>query len=921
RTVPKARFDFHARNVDRLVTGAPVLVDVKMTHNGLESTDKVQFEWRPKTGLAVRLISPVGDERDGGLQFAIQRNDRFTPFETFFQLEFTCYRSGDVNLGTLDHWMPEGSINSYALPSVRVQQSHRVPFFAKPFGSPLMRLGDLFSQAEAIGPQVVALVGQGGVGKTRLGEEFGHVVRRRAGEYIAIDHATTLEKPHQFLAALLARLIFKDHNAPITDGDVLSAIEALDPALAARAGPSIEAVFSVDTNAEALSNQDLIAAFILLAHRRALQAPLLLHLRNLHWASVDVLRLLEAFLWQLQQFFGSPGQQSDQKHYMSLMVILEGRVFEEALGGAEQQTTRLFEGLLTRVACDRIECPMWDRATSHEFSDWLFEDAQTADLTSTEITRSVTQYVKEHVGGTPFEIIEFTRLLRDLGYVDFKQASGRVIATRPVAKAIRAGRSLLETIRARLAYLDQTDPELGLLLRAVGYFDDAVPYGLFVYLRERLASSITDDALEKAGFLSIPEPAYATLDTEVRFQHEHYFQAMQHERLGQADTQKIVTLYLDWLAACPDLSLEAQFLQARARLLQDDAGLNDKKAELEAVIERAARGNQIGLQMRAVRLFVDTFAWSKTGQEHLNAAEVISAALQEVALCETLIDSGDRILADQRLQRALTCLEGLTQKQISIDINLLSSLFKAQIRLSCTRVQALRNNGEPARAMAVAREIQAALELLLPGSAEYDESAMHGNFACALAYAAIGDMQTAHVYSGRSVPHARRLLGKASGALNAISTHGVITSRFDSVAALDQLLDVDIQSEDIFRGPEELYMHRVHICRARVHRLLRAEISDAETCAVETTQVSQDLNHIYATSFALGYLPQAAAAALLLGALKTVQDAEAALSWFAKSVVCAGRARQQETLLSAQSNFAQIERQQYGVTDRGTAFA
>ncbi|MEJ2003361.1 MAG: hypothetical protein P8X77_18710 [Maritimibacter sp.] len=138
---------------------------------------------------------------------------------------------------------------------------------------------------------------------------------------------------------------------------------------------------------------------------------------------------------------------------------------------------------------------------------------------------------------------------------------------------------------------------------------------------------------------------------------------------------------------------------------------------------------------------------------------------------------------------------------------------------------------------------------------------------------------------------------------------------------MKQLLDVDIQAEGIFRGPEELYMHRVHICRAQVHRLLRSEIPDTATHATETKQVSKDLTDIYTTSFALGYLPQAAAASLLLGALNTVQDAETALNWFSKSVVCAGRARQQETLFSAQSNFAQVELQQHGVTDRGTAMA
>ncbi|MEJ2003362.1 MAG: hypothetical protein P8X77_18715, partial [Maritimibacter sp.] len=314
-------------------------------------------------------------------------------------------------------------------------------------------------------------------------------------------------------------------------------------------------------------------------------------------------------------------------------------------------------------------------------------------------------------------------------------------AKRPVAKEIRAGRSLLETIRARLAYLDKTAPELGQLLRAVGHFDDSVPYGLFTHLRQRLASSTTAEALENTGFLSIPEPASASLDAEVRFQHEHYFQAIQREAPTQADTQKYVNLYLDWLAACPDLTLEAQFLQARVRLQQDDAGWEDKKAELEAVMARAARSNQVALQMRAVRLFVDTFAWSKTGQERLSAAEIISAALKEVALCETLIDSGERVLADQRLQRALYRL----QDQPPSDVDLLPSLFLARMRLLCTRVQALRNNGEPTRAVTVAHEIQSALERLLPGSVEYDESAMHGTFACALAYGAVGDMQTAQV--------------------------------------------------------------------------------------------------------------------------------------------------------------------------------
>ena len=257
---------------------------------------------------AITLIRPVGADAPAGTGLPVN-DETDDPIQARCSLELMSYSVGEVDLGEVQIGL-RGERPAAAewtrLGSVRVIENLRPRFYERPFRAAPSRLDQQYERALAGGVASIGVVGAGGSGKSRLGEEFALKQRRQGIGVVAAKQAKTLDDPHRVLADFFLDLLVETPSLDDPANRVIRTVEGYDSALAKRAESAIRSIFgSEDEGVKATTEQDLLSALLLLVTVRGLRAPLIVHLQDLHWCSADVLLLLEKLVWQLGRVFAA----------------------------------------------------------------------------------------------------------------------------------------------------------------------------------------------------------------------------------------------------------------------------------------------------------------------------------------------------------------------------------------------------------------------------------------------------------------------------------------------------------------------------------------------------------------------------------------------------------------------------------------
>jgi class 3 adenylate cyclase/tetratricopeptide (TPR) repeat protein len=297
-------------------------------------------------------------------------------------------------------------------------------------------LEDCFGRAERGQGQVVLVVGEPGIGKSRLLREF----QRRLGDRAGWLHGQCLSFGRAMAFHPLVDLLKRWFD--IDDGDSASAIiekiergaAALDPD-APRITPYLRALLSVDPGDPAVATMsaaqrrgETLDALRRLLALAAARRPRVLLIEDLHWADAAT----EHFLTALVD--GVPG----------IPAVL---VFSYRPGYAQPFGERSF---VTRVA---------PAALSTEDTARMAEDI----LESTGLPPALTALIAGKAEGNPFFVEEVVRSLRETGAV--RLADGRPVLAVPVDQ-IHVPDTVQDVIAARIDRLPE-EPKRALQVASV----------------------------------------------------------------------------------------------------------------------------------------------------------------------------------------------------------------------------------------------------------------------------------------------------------------------------------------------------------------------------------------------------------------------------------------------------------------------
>lgn len=899
----------------RVRAGTPFTVTVSVRSLAV-SRPGMRLWWRPHEAEGerrVELIGPVDADGPAGIELATATSDD-DPILSRHSIELITYAVGKVDLGhiLLGHrdGGPPGADERIELGHVRVIENVRPRFFERPFRPALARLGETYDRALTGSVEAVGVVGAGGSGKSRLCEEFALERRRRGANVVAAKQAKTLNDPHRILADLFRALAPPDIAAPDPAERAIKAVERYDPALAARAESAIRSIFGITDGAGGVVEQDTLSTLVLLIIARARQAPLIVHLQDLHWCTADVLLLLEQLVWQLDQIATSSGDALAGRD-SGVLFIFEGRIRERQELGVGGWVSEPFEAFLRKLQCTIVRCSSFTPEDGLEFIRRLFEDRYSArrlisdDLL--DLQQGLVERIDRSAGGNPFHSLEQVQLLKERGVLGQNPDTGFLYLIQPAPSSLVLPDSVFEAIQLRWRYLKTRTPALALLVWAAALLEDRVSALLFRRLWREIAPDVSLADIDATEILWTGEGE----NQEVAFRHEHYFRSIRRFEVSTHERRRIVEIYSSWFAEAKRRDPADDFSWARVLLELPEPDVDSAEALMDAALRGARRAGNLRLARRIAATSID-LTWTEDGRSAMDITTFLQRCDEDLALIRELLNS-DRFQATNRLDGLRARLGRRLESDATQSVETALELQRRQLTAEVLRSQILYNDRQPAIAAEVSARALKAIQALRAEDPANDEAwdllEMEALHSQAVALALSGEIDEALETSERAVATARRTRAPVSHKI--ISTYGNILLARDP-AASESILRQCLA--DVAEEPELTDLRHAIEINLSMALVLRAYALGVggETGRALLAEARERLGRVFTSSFQVDTYPQAGAAALMLGIVSALQGEPDAVTWFAQAVAAASRGHKMETLWRAYINLATAGHQAEG---------
>ena len=895
-----------------VLAGEPFRVRLRITRRSI-SDDSFCIRWRPSTEeQSGTLVAPLGADSEAGVTLSFLNAGSEDPFVVDQDLEFLVYAIGSQPVGTIAIHLvdKQTELATKHLPSVEVIENLRPPFYDVPYREPLDELERGLARARSGRVSVVSVAGAGGAGKTRLCEEMCLEARRYGAHIVSARQAHSTELPRRILANLLLALADQALPNASTSKAVENLLSQLEPRLAIRARPVIEALCEQSGKPGSFEDdQSLLSVLAVLIARKSQSQTLIIHLHDLHWCTFDVLELIDRLIWQLDHL-GVQLSSSGQPFGIRVLFLLEGRMHEFRDEAETGWSTRVFERFIERLSCPMARCRAFMPDESAAFAQRLFEQEHSASLMLPRPLLALQQELIDRVhqvaGGNPLHMLEQVKLLQQHGILGQNPKTGFIYMVKPEFRHIPLPPTVFETIEARWRYYSANNRPIALLLWAAALVDDNLPMHLFRHLWARIAPDVTQPQMESTEFLRFPQSEEEGL--QVSFRHENYFQAIRRIQLPEDDRRAVVEIYSTWFAQAKRLGPGLRYVQAKVELEAPQPDLKSVEKILRAARHEAFKRRDRSLTARILATLLDGVTWPLDGIRPLSGRSLLQACDDEIALCLSLVNSGRTDVAYERIQHALGVIERrlhLLQSQAS---ELVNNVKRRRFTLLTMKARILYHDRQPAEALAITeaavRELYLLAEPWLSESQKWCDVIMEVRHTHGVAIALAGDMGRAVAEAREAAAIAETLLDKSPQALDVIITYTNILlceapEESESILARHLAFGerADIQEATRLRLNLNLSMARI-LLAYREMQSAGAEKNSRLTSAHET------LLGVFRQAHPLGRLSNAAAAALLLGLVSALRGRPDEIDWFAQAVALAIRARQLETLWRGHINLA-----------------
>jgi hypothetical protein len=901
RTASAPRPSVEVSPPPRVLAGLPFRLQVDIRW-ALAANPDARLWWRPRVGDPdpgmVTLIGPIGADSARGMEI-INAGTADNPFSASCVLELMTYNIGCADLGELIIGLNSSDIDSacrISLGEVDVIENMRPRFFEQPYRRALVRLKEEYEHVLACSPRSVGVIGAGGSGKSRLCEEFSLERRRRGCAVVTVRHPKTHEAPLRMLGQLLAELAEARPSTKAPADEVLDAIERYDQALATRAASGIRSLFGTRTSAPVdVTEQHLVSAILLLVIARSRRAPLIVHLQDLHWCSVEVLSLLERTVQQITQLCDGPSAAAAGR----VLFLFEGRSRESGESGEEIWTSAPFEAFLARTESTVITCSSFAPDDGLTFTRLLFEDRHNAHrLVADDLLQLQDELVSricKSAGSNPFHTLEQIRFLKELGVVGQNTKTGLLYMIRPEPGGTVLPDSVFDAIGSRWRYMQTRAPELALLVWGSALLDDQIPAPLFSRLWRDLAPTISVRDIDATDMLWTGDGT----SQEVVFRHENYFESIRRFTVSDENRRRVVEAYCDWFASLRRPSPAERFGWAQVILQLPEPDRHRARALLMSAQKSSIKSGDPRLTRRIQGFYLD-LTWENRSTIAMTA--FLRHCDEECDLCRELLGV-DRDQAAARIKRALSYITDRVRSVAdTIPGKTRYHLLRRLLAAESLHAQLLFNYGQPTEAGKIAARVINSVQARSLRSSEgidWELLKMEALYTMSCAQAISGEFDSAVRSSADAAEIATRV--KSPLARNVVSTYGSML--LSEAPERGELVLRKCAEEWPDDESSDASLVHVHLSMALVLQAYPLGPRSPKRRAM-LDEARDRMTRVHDLCRRLGLYADAGAAALVRGVVSALSADDDQAAWFAQGVAAAARGRQMETLWRSHINLA-----------------
>lgn len=594
------KIEVKARVPAKALAGSPFHIQVNV-HSLLLCKSAIRVRWDyPSDVVLIKpaaLATPEGMLLEGG-----------EGFSSSFSLKLVSYHVGEVPLGELVFEVEGTPVKTVPLNTLATVDQYHPAFFWEPYQQQRSRFLELLDKAEAGAPEGVAVTGQGGAGKTRFCQELGYLAEQRGGEFVSVSHPQDLEHPYKIFGLLTQALLPKTSD-PLNPKEALEThILSLHPKLYQKAKSTIAVIFSSEGgDCGVFDREAMLQVLLVMLLRAGGMTTHILHFSDLHWASAEALEILGDLLERVKKVAA--------EYRAAVLILFEGRVqtnLKYSGGGPGQaNTTAIFESFVERYRLEQLSFRPFSATRSRAFLKHLFETAQSVGRRVPRALiphqEALIEEIARYGQGNPFHMIEQIKLLRQEGLVARNQRTGLIYLTGRPRSSYQVPTSVYDLIALRLKFIEDTSPELALLIKSVGLIKSRINAQLFRKLHRSLAGHTPDAAVQEAELLDISDPS------EVSFRHENYYQVVGGSPLTQAERRKVTELYLRWYEGLRPKTAEVLYEEALVHTNRLRVDVRLVRRLLTSGLRKAEGCHQFQLAVQIVEKLLNAFPTQAAG--------------------------------------------------------------------------------------------------------------------------------------------------------------------------------------------------------------------------------------------------------------------------------------------------------------------
>ncbi|MCP4603489.1 MAG: AAA family ATPase [Proteobacteria bacterium] len=903
---------------DQVLAGEPFQVHILLRET---ATSRISpwLKWMPVgasgSQLAsdgITLLAPLAVDSSRGANLDRSCTEDDNPFLTSIALEFITYAAGLRKLGVvIVEGRPTGTLSwskEIQLPSIRVIENLCPRFYERPHRAVLHELNQAYERASTGASAAIAIVGYGGVGKSRVTQEFAIEARRRGGAVVTARQANNLDYPRRILADLLVALCSPSDSSTDLANLIISRVSRYDAPLATEAQATVKAlVGSAGKSDGGIDEQLLISVFMVLLAARSRNGTLIVHLHDLHWCTALVLEFLERMIWQLDHLRNRALRQSAGRTG-GLLFVFEGRTGETFSSGEAEWSTHTFELFLSRQNAPITRCRAFTEDESLEFVRRLFEDQHSANkrvpTPLLNLNATLAENINAVAGGNPFYILEQVRYLRQRGIIAQNHDTGLHYAVRPEEALPELPPNVFEAIRARWTYLESTSPRIVQVIGAVALLSERISAQLFNRLWRTIAPEHTLTEFEATEFLRIPAGGQTIL-----FRHESYFQAIRRMGLNKQAMQLAIDTYRSWFESLGALTAQQRYDWARLLLELEVVDFKRASMLLHWALRSAEARHDNALACRILQCLLDSVCWVGSARAIKSSRDFLRICDKDIRLCQLHVSTGERQQAMDRADQLVHRLEVRIQGTARGRHEVVRQLCLRKLRVGIVRVRTLMNFNQPGPAVIASGSIVKELDSLLAdesmrGEEGWPELEVDAFHAHAVALALNGEIRQSLKAAERAVAVARQMRPITEGGLDAMGTQANILLAVSPAEAERLLRDCDSHADATAARRRTRIKITINLTMALLLRGYEASRTSTKKNNEALEEAEQLARPVFSDAFAGGRFSDAGAAALIIGLVQAVRNSSDESYWFAQAIDAANRGRQMETLWRAHFNLA-----------------